>query len=246
LLQSFDSRLRVAVVGASGGIGASLVSALSKSDRVADVYALARRPDQIASTPRTMPLICDYDAPQTLTLAAESMGQAGPLDLVIVATGILHDDSISPEKDWRHIDADVMARVLYLNTVGPSLAARHFLPLLHKNKRSVFAALAARVGSISDNRIGGWYSYRASKAALVMIIKSLAIELERKKRETICVTLHPGTVDSRLSKPFQGSTRPGQVVGSDVAAGHLLQVIDDLEASDSGHQIAWDGQRIPA
>ncbi|MEO1694502.1 MAG: SDR family oxidoreductase [Pseudomonadota bacterium] len=249
MLTSFPDGYRAAVIGASGGIGAALTAALHNDARCGAVYALSRTPDTRAAstedTGRLIALRADYDALSSLTAAAAEIEAGGPLHIAIIATGLLHDgDRVAPEKDWRHITAEQMARVLHVNTIGPSLVAQAFLPLMPKDGRSVLAALGARVGSIGDNGIGGWYSYRASKAALAMIIKSLAIELARKKRATIAVALHPGTVDTGLSEPFQANTRAGQVVPPAKAAADLLHVIDGLDVGSSGGHFAYDGQRI--
>lgn len=246
LLTNLGTGLRCAVIGASGGIGGALVRHLARLEHVAHVYAMSRR--EIADLPeKCTHVIADFAEPDTLNAAADRCTANGPLDLVLVATGLLHDgDGVSPEKDWRHLDADMMARVFHVNAIGPALAAKAFLPILKRDAPSVFAVLGARVGSISDNRLGGWYAYRASKAALSMIVANLAIELKRKRRGTIAVALHPGTVDSELSKPFQSSTKPGQVVTPDTSAAHLLGVITNLGLDDSGGHFAWDGARIPA
>ena len=139
-----------------------------------------------------------------------------------------------------------MQRSFAVNAIGPALAAKHFLPLLAEDRKSVFAALSARVGSISDNSLGGWHAYRASKAALNMILRNLAIELARRHDKAICVGLHPGTVDTGLSSPFQGSVPPGRLFSPAEAAGHLLKVVDGLSPADSGGHFAWDGRRIPS
>jgi len=139
-----------------------------------------------------------------------------------------------------------MKQVFAINTIGPALVAKHFLPLLDRNRRSVFAALSARVGSISDNRLGGWYGYRASKSALNMIIKTLAIELSRRNREAICIGLHPGTVDSRLSAPFQNNVAADKLFAPDLAATQLLEVVDQVRSEQSGRLLAWNGLEIPA
>ncbi|MEL6297112.1 MAG: SDR family NAD(P)-dependent oxidoreductase [Pseudomonadota bacterium] len=234
---------RVAIVGATGGIGAAIVDALAADPTIDRVYALSRSAP--ADTRRTVaPLSVDLAAPETIAAAAQQIAAEGALDLVIVATGLLHDGAYQPEKDWRQLEAAALARAFEINTIGPALVAQAFLPLMPKQGRSVFAAISAKVGSISDNRIGGWYGYRASKAALNMMIKSLAIELVRKKRETICVALHPGTVDTDLSKPFQSATRPGQVVPPETSAANLLSVIAGLTQDQSGALIAWDGAVI--
>lgn len=194
---------------------------------------------------RQIPL--DLENEETIVGAAASLADAfGSLDLVIVATGILyHEDGLRPEKTWRSLDAAALERVLRINTIGPALVAKHFLPLLTKNSKSVFAALSARVGSIGDNEIGGWHAYRASKAALNMLIRNFAIELERRNPQAIAVGLHPGTTDTDLSRPFQANVPDGKLFSPDFAAQRLLQVIDGLRASDSGRQLAWDGKRIP-
>ncbi len=245
-LASFGTDLRVAVIGASGGIGGAFVEALAACPAVSQVFALSRTPIDRPDG-RTVPLSIDLEEEATIAAAAESVKQtAGSLDLVIVAAGVLHDgDAVKPEKTWRTLDAVAMETVYRINTVGPALAAKHFLPLLSSDRKSAFAALAARVGSIGDNRLGGWYAYRASKAALVMTIKSLSIELARKNDHALCVALHPGTVDTGLSKPFQGGVPDGKLFPPEKSARHLLAVLDGLTAEDSGNQFAWDGRRVP-
>ena len=165
----------------------------------------------------------------------------------MVTTGVLHlGADIQPEKSLRDLSADKFHAIFAANTIFPALAAKHFLPLLHRDKRSVFAALSARVGSISDNRLGGWYAYRASKAALNMIIKNAAIEIERRHKQAIVVGLHPGTVDSDLSKPFQSNVQQNKLFTPAFSAASLLDVVDRLTLDDSGKCFAWNGQEIPA
>ena len=178
------------------------------------------------------------------TAAAQAAG-LGSVRLVLVATGMLHADGLRPEKRWDALDAQALAHAFAVNSIGPALVAKHFLPLLPRAGRSVFAALSARVGSIEDNRSGGWYAYRASKAALNMLIRTLAVELARRAPEAVCVGLHPGTVDTALSRPFQGNVAPHKLFTPAQAAGHLLQVVEGLQPADSGGLFAWDGARIP-
>jgi len=166
--------------------------------------------------------------------------------LVLVATGILHAPGVRPEKCWAALDAAALARVYTVNAIGPALIGKHFLTLLPAQGRSVIAALSARVGSIDDNRLGGWHAYRASKAALNMLLKNFAIELARRAPEALCVGLHPGTVDSALSKPFQANVPASRLFTPAVSATHLLQVLERLTPADSGGVYAWDGQRVPA
>lgn len=164
--------------------------------------------------------------------------------MILVATGLLHDPAIMPERALRDLDGDRLARSFRVNAIGPALVAKHFAPLLPREGRSVFAALSARVGSIGDNRIGGWYGYRASKAALNMLMKTAAIEIRRTRPQAICVTLHPGTVDTKLSKPFQRGVADDRLFTAEKSARHLLDVLDRVEPADSGKCFAWDGQEV--
>lgn len=220
------------VIGASGGIGAALADALEVGGR--DVVRLSRSGTGL-----------DLTDEASIAQAAGAVGEAGPVRLVIVATGALHGDGLRPERSWRDLDGEAMVEAFRVNAVGPALIAKHFLPLLAPG-RSVFAALSARVGSISDNRLGGWHAYRASKAALNMTLRNLAIELARRSPEAICVGLHPGTVDTALSAPFQRGVPDGKLFTPAYSAAQLLAVIDGLSPADSGGLFAWDGARIPA
>lgn len=235
---------RAVVFGAGGAIGAALVEALAADARVCEIHACARRaPDLESQT--IAGHCCDITSDAELARVAAEVGEGGPVDLVIVATGILHDGAdVAPEKSMGDIDARRMEQVFRINTFGPALVAKHFLPLLRKQQRNVFAALSARVGSIGDNRLGGWISYRASKAALNMVVKTLSIEQRRKNPESIVVALHPGTVDSRLSAPFQSGVAEDKLFTPGYAAAQLLDVIDGLTPDDTGYVYAWDGKRI--
>jgi NAD(P)-dependent dehydrogenase (short-subunit alcohol dehydrogenase family) len=241
-----DSSVAV-VIGASGGIGAALARRLATDTRFSHVLAVARRPPP-ADTPSTRLTHGHLDLEDEASIAAASAQAAelGTVRLVVVATGLLHAPGVRPEKSWAALDAAALARVYAVNAIGPALVARHFLPRLPAQGRSVFAALSARVGSIDDNRLGGWHAYRASKAALNMLLKNFAIELARRAPEALCVGLHPGTVDSALSKPFQANVPEGRLFTPEASATHLLQVLERLTPADSGGVYAWDGQRVPA
>jgi NAD(P)-dependent dehydrogenase (short-subunit alcohol dehydrogenase family) len=152
---------------------------------------------------------------------------------------------LQPEKTYRALDAAALMEGYRVNTVGPALVAKHMLPRLAPAGRCVFAALSARVGSIGDNRAGGWHSYRASKAGLNMILRNLAIEVVRRTPDTLCVGLHPGTVDTGLSQPFQRNVGPGKLFSPAHSAARLLQVLDGLVPGDNGNVLAWDGATIP-
>lgn len=235
---------RAAVVGASGGIGAALVSQLVKNPAFEKIYALARSTTDFDHTGVTRQLL-DFNSEASIQQAADQIRSEGPLDLVIVATGILHRDDIRPEKSMADIDAAQMAQVLSVNTIGPALVAKHFLPLLRPEARTVFAVLSARVGSIADNRLGGWLAYRASKAALNMVVKTLSVEQARKRPESLLVALHPGTVKTNLSQPFTSRVADDKLFSPERAADQLLQVIANLPDNASGGFFAWDGKAIP-
>lgn len=244
-LTTFGSVVNAAIVGASGGIGHALAKILIQHDCVARVMILSRREPR-SSISKTIWRELDIESEESVVSAAQTVHDVvGTLHLVIVASGVLHDDEgLTPEKSWRQIDAEALVKSFRVNTAGPSLVAKHFLPLLAKDRKSVFAALSARVGSISDNRLGGWYAYRASKAALNMTIKTLSIELARSNPQALCVALHPGTVDSRLSRPFQVNVPQCKLFTPDFAARQLLNVINRLTPEQTGRIFAWDGAEI--
>jgi NAD(P)-dependent dehydrogenase (short-subunit alcohol dehydrogenase family) len=212
------------VIGASGGIGGALADALAEEG---DTVVRLSRPD------------LDLLDEATVAAAAKRVGSPS---LVVVATGLLHEEGRGPEKAIADLDPTWLARQYAVNAVGPALIAKHFLPVMPKSGRCVFAVLSARVGSISDNRLGGWYGYRASKAALNQLVRTLAVEDKRRNDRGIVVALHPGTVDTRLSKPFQSAGR--DLFKPDRAAVQLLDVLDGLKPQDSGKLFAWDGAEI--
>lgn len=240
MLASMRDGYRAAVFGGSGGIGAAFAAALAADPRCAAVHAGAR--GALAGGERIIPFRFDLTDAESIAAAAEGIGAA---DLVIVATGVLHGAGLSPEKTYRALEADALAQAFAVNATGPALIARHMLPRLPRTGKSVFAALSARVGSISDNRLGGWHAYRASKAALNMLVRTCAIELARTHREAVCVTLHPGTVDTGLSKPFQAGVAADALFTPAQSAAHLLAVIDGLAPAGTGRLFAWDGTEIP-
>ena len=229
------------VVGASGGIGAALVQLLAAREGAGPVYALSRS----AMRPPEGVIGGSIDLTREDSIAAAFDVIREPIGLVIVATGLLQGDGMAPERSFAALDPKVLARSFQVNTIGPMLVAKQALPRLTRNRRAVFAVLSARVGSIEDNRLGGWYSYRASKAALNMMIRTLAIECKRIRQEALCVALHPGTVDTALSRPFQRSVRPESLFTPIESAGRLLTVIDQLTVQDSGGFFAYDGARLP-
>lgn len=222
------------VVGAHGGVGSALLSALQSSGMFAQVMGLSRH---------TSPAL-DLLQEDNIETCAEAVRQSGlPLRLVMDATGFLHGANWSPEKSWQQLDPAHMAHSFAVNAIGPALLMKHLLPLLARDGKSVFATLSAKVGSIGDNRLGGWYSYRASKAALNQLVHTAAIELKRRHPHAVCVALHPGTVDTGLSAPFAKSgldVRPAAE-----AAQRILSVIHNLQAQDSGGFFNHDGSPLP-
>lgn len=222
------------VIGASGGIGAALVEALRDEGTYDVVHALSRS----GSDP------IDIEDEASIAAAAGRIA-AGPAPvLVIVATGLLHQGDRLPEKSYRELDPDWLAANLRVNAIGPALIAKHILPIMPKQGRTVFAILSARIGSISDNRLGGWYGYRMAKAAANQLVRTLSIEDKRRNDRSIIVGLHPGTVDTALSKPFQANVRPGTLFTPDRAASQLLDVIDGLKAPDTGRLFDFEGKEI--
>ena len=233
LMKPSSMSSRAIVIGATGGIGHALADLLETSGSFTEVVRMSRK----SSRP------IDLTDETSIATAAAAINQAPtPIRLVIVATGLLSDQVTSPEKSLRDLDAATLAHLFAINTIGPALVAKHFLPLLPREGKSVFAALSARVGSIGDNNLGGWYGYRASKAALNQIVHTAAIELARTRPAAICVALHPGTVATPLSEPFFKSGLSVQT--PEEAAQRLLDVIDRLTPADSGGFFDHKGDRI--
>jgi NAD(P)-dependent dehydrogenase (short-subunit alcohol dehydrogenase family) len=252
------------VVGASGGLGAAFVDALAVRGGFATVLALSRSgpvdgdvavPDlghgaeasTCAAATRLVRDRIDLTDETSIARAAALAASLAPPRLVIVATGLLHaPDGLRPEKSLAMLDPRRMARLFAVNATGPALVAKHLLPRMPRQGRAVFAAVSARVGSISDNRLGGWYGYRASKAALNMLLRTAAIEWARTAKDGVCVGLHPGTVETALSAPFRSTVAEGRLFTPAHSAAMLLDVLERLGPADSGRVFAWDGAEVPA
>ena len=224
------------VIGASGGIGSAFETALIEEGAFDVVHGFARS--------RSGSQHLDLENEASIAAAAAHVAQGPEPVLVIVATGLLHEAGRGPEKALRELDPIWLAKVHAVNAIGPALVAKHFLPIMPNSGRSVFAAVSARVGSITDNRLGGWHGYRASKAALNMLVRNLAIEERRRNARAIVVALHPGTVDTALSRPFQGNVQPGRLFDPERAALQLLDVIEELKLSDNGKLLNYEGKEI--
>ncbi|QRX82403.1 SDR family NAD(P)-dependent oxidoreductase [Glaciimonas sp. PAMC28666] len=230
-LHSFPRPFKALVIGATGALGAAFVSVLESNPDCSLIAALHRQ---------SQPPI-DFDREESIAEAAQTLAVKGPFNLIINAAGILHSSDFMPEKRLADVSYHQMMETFRANAFGPALVMRHFSKLLD-NERGVMAILSAKVGSIGDNRLGGWYSYRASKAALNMFIKTAAIEINRTKPGAVLIALHPGTVNSRLSEPFRGA-QIGRT--ADAAARDMLDVIDKLTAADTGRFYAYNGATLP-
>jgi NAD(P)-dependent dehydrogenase (short-subunit alcohol dehydrogenase family) len=230
----FGSGATAVVIGAQGGIGAAVAARLDAHPAFDSVLRLGRS---------GQPPLDLLDEESIARAAAHVRDVGGMPRLVFDATGALHGEGLTPEKTWRHIDPAAMAKAFAVNATGPALLIKHFLPLLPREGRAVFATLSARVGSIGDNHFGGWYAYRASKAALNQIVRTAAVELARRRPEAVCVALHPGTVDTPLTQPFAKTNLT--VRAPREAAARLVDVIERLGPEETGGFYDYDFRPIP-
>jgi NAD(P)-dependent dehydrogenase (short-subunit alcohol dehydrogenase family) len=234
----------IIILGASGAIGGALIRTLLTMGSTERLFALSRKPiENLDSRMTSVPF--DLEDEESVRQAAAACQLEGGLDLIINTIGILHEgEHIRPEKGLKELDPETMARMFRINTIGPALVLKHFSPLLARDRRAIMASLSARVGSISDNRTGGWYSYRATKAALNQLIRTASIELAARRPQVICVGLHPGTVRSAMSEPFLQRYTKNEIFEPDTAAAALLSVLAELTPAQTGRIFAWDGQEI--
>jgi NAD(P)-dependent dehydrogenase (short-subunit alcohol dehydrogenase family) len=244
----------VLIVGASQGIGLGFVRKLLQDGRIAKIYATYRRKvsaDELLTLKSEYPeKICCLEVDVTdegqISQAAVCIAEeVGKLHLVVNCAGILHEGSIQPEKSLKHIDPEHLLRYFQVNSISSLLLAKHLLPLFRHGEKSILAAISAKVGSIGDNQLGGWYGYRASKAALNMFMRNVAIEYRRTSPRTIVTMLHPGTTDTRLSQPFQKNVSVEKLFSVERTVTQLLEVIENLDEDDSGQFFSWDGSRLP-
>lgn len=232
-MESFGQGALAIVIGASGGIGGALMHELARDASFATAIGLGRRSDPAL----------ELTDEASIAACAQQVGGMGIVRLIVDATGLLHSATVQPEKSWRQLDPAQITQAFAVNAIGPALLMKHFLPLLPDKGKAVFATISARIGSIGDNRLGGWYSYRASKAALNQFVRTAAVELKRRKPEAICVALHPGTVHTRLSEPFAKSGLDAQ--SPQFAAHRLLGVIDRLVPAHSGGFLDQRAEPVP-
>lgn len=247
-----DGPANVLVTGASSGIGLALVEQLLGNKQVGRVMGVSRSATsndalarmQLGSEQRLLRIDADLTSELDLAHLASQLQGLGALHLVINAAGVLHGPGLSPEKSIEQISLASLQRVFALNAFAPVLLAKALLPQLCRGQPAIFASLSARVGSIGDNRAGGWYAYRGSKAAQNQLLKTFAIEFKRRNPLGVCLMLHPGTVNTPLSSPFQANVPSEKLFDSQRAAQQLLALIAHSTPADSGRFIAWDGADI--
>lgn len=230
-MQLLPNPFRALIIGSSGTIGTALMELLQKNPLCSDVVGIHRHSE--------FPI--DYHNLDSIESCADALALTAPFQLIINTIGVLHTNDWMPEKKLDDINAEQLTELIKINAIGPALSLRHFSKLLDPQS-SIMVSLSAKVGSIEDNRLGGWYSYRASKAALNMLIKTASIEWARTKPNAVLIAMHPGTVNSKLSKPFRGEQigRP-----ANDAAADMLQAIVNLKKEDSGSFISYSGEKLP-
>jgi NAD(P)-dependent dehydrogenase (short-subunit alcohol dehydrogenase family) len=243
------------IVGANGGIGLGFVKALMARDNFTKIYGTYRdraNAEELLTLSQKNPdkLVClniDLtDETQIADAVKQISTEVDTLNLVLYCAGILHQGNIQPEKSLKQIVPENLLDYFQINSIGAVLLAKYLMPLYRNNlDKSIFACISAKVGSIGDNRLGGWYGYRASKAALNMFVKTIAIEYSRRCPKTIVVALHPGTTDTRLSKPFQKNVPPEKLFTVEYTVERLMTVLANLKSEDSGEFFSWDGSRLP-
>lgn len=244
------------IVGANGGIGLGFVKKLLHDESIAKLYVTYRRQNQ-DSTVELLDLARTYaqklrcfsldltDESQISQTVERIKQETSHLHLAINCVGILHQGKLQPEKSLKSLNSEQLLRYFQVNSISAALLAKHLLPLFRHRDRSIFATISAKIGSIGDNYLGGWYGYRASKAALNMLMRTAAIEYRRVSPQTIVVTLHPGTTDTQLSQPFQKHVPPEKLFSVERTVTQLLNVLETLNEGDTGQFFSWDGTRLP-
>ena len=250
-MNNFEN-INVLITGASGGIGSAVTDQLIKSQRYTHVVSVSNKSSvdsgssEFDKSPDLLALKTDYSAESINALVKNLSSFKGCISRVVICNGILHDDQkdIFPEKKLEDISEAKMIHVLRVNALLPLLFLKELVALVKGEKRCVISVLSARVGSIEDNRLGGWYSYRASKAALNMLVKTAAVEYERRAKNVRFLLFHPGTVDTNLSKPFQSNVPEKKLFTPDQSVNYLMEVLLKLKIEDTGKIFAWDGSEI--
>ena len=232
----------IAIIGSSGAIGNAFVEHYLKDNSIQNIFTFSRNA-AVHSSNKVSSFEIDIESQDSIQKAAQQI-QDHIIDRVIIASGILHNESFGPEKSIKDLNYETFAKVYSINTIGPALIGRYFIPLMNKNEKSVIAFLSARVGSISDNILGGWYSYRSSKTALNQIVKNFSIELKRTNKNAIALALQPGTVESKFSEPFKRNVSKDKLFTPDYSVELLSQVIEGSSVNESGSLLSYDGEII--
>ena len=232
----------VAIIGSSGAIGRAFLDAYIADKNISNIYSISRT--EVKSNDKRIIHINIDVTDEVSVKAAASKIEENRLDRLIVATGVLHTKSFGPEKSIKDIKIENFVKIFSVNTFGPALIGKYFLPLMKKDQKSIVAFLSARVGSISENKLGGWYAYRASKSALNQIIKNFSIEAKRTNSSGIIIGLQPGTVKSKLSEPFQKNVKKGKLFLPEDSVDSLIKVIENVMQNDSGKIFDWEGEEI--
>ena len=232
----------VAIIGSSGAIGRAFLDAYIADKEISNIYSISRTEVEL-NDERIIHINIDVTDEVSVKAAASKIGE-NRLDKLIVATGILHTELFGPEKSIKDIKIENFVKIFSVNAFGPALIGKYFLPLMKKDKKSIAAFLSARVGSISENKLGGWYAYRASKSALNQIIKNFSIEAKRTNPTGIIIGLQPGTVKSKLSEPFQKNVKKGKLLLPKDSVKSLIRVIENVMQNDSGKIFDWKGEEI--
>ena len=232
----------VAIIGSSGAIGRAFLDAYIADKEISNIYSISRTEVE-SNDERIIHINIDVTDEVSVKAAASQIGE-NRLDKLIVATGILHTELFGPEKSIKDIKIENFVKIFSVNAFGPALIGKYFLPLMKKDKKSIAAFLSARVGSISENKLGGWYAYRASKSALNQIIKNFSIEAKRTNPTGIIIGLQPGTVKSKLSEPFQKNVKKGKLLLPKDSVKSLIRVIESVMQNDSGKIFDWKGEEI--
>jgi len=232
----------IAIIGSSGAIGNAFVEHYLKDNAVEKIFSFSRSVNSHTSK-KIYSFDIDIESQESIEKAASYL-EGCYLDRVIIASGVLHTESFQPEKSIKDLNYETLSKVYSVNTIGPALVGKYFLPLLNKKNKSVMAFLSARVGSISDNKVGGWYSYRSSKSALNQIVKNFSIEMKRSNPNAVILALQPGTVESKFSDPFKKNISKDKLFSPDFSVDMMSKVIESANSSSSGNLIAWDGEVI--
>ncbi|MEM9948480.1 MAG: SDR family NAD(P)-dependent oxidoreductase [Cyanobacteria bacterium P01_D01_bin.36] len=254
MLLSSIAHSNALVVGATQGIGLEFIRQVLQDERMDHVFATYRSQEtaaqlfalaeQYAERLHCIPMdITDESQIETGILQIRAI--APNLHFVINCVGLLHNEQQQPEKALRQLNTENLLNYFQINSIGPALIAKHVMPLLKHKEPSLLATISAKIGSIGDNRIGGWYGYRASKAALNMFLKTASIEYRRRSPNTTIVMLHPGTTDTGLSKPFQRGVPPEKLFSTEKTVSQLMTVLSGIKPEDSGEFFSWDGSRLP-